>query len=605
MSDNIIALLPEHVANQIAAGEVVQRPASVVKELLENAVDADATTIKLIIKDAGKSLIQVIDNGKGMSAADARMCFERHATSKIKTSDDLFALNTKGFRGEALSSIASVAQVELKTAQKENSTGQHIVIEGGKFISQEECQTPIGSTFIIKNLFFNIPARRNFLKNDTIEQKHIIEEFERIALAHTNIKFILISNGNEILNLANGSLIVRIKQLYGNYLQKDLIPVAESTNYLKIEGYVSTPPAAVKVRKEQFLFVNKRFIKSPFLNHAIYEAYKELIGFQSHPKYFIFLELDPKNIDINIHPTKTEIKFTDERTIYMLLLSVIKRALGKANAGPSIDFENESILLNDNSFSSEKTLTPPQVNYNPNYNPFSYSDTTSTNSNKKNWEKLFEGFKHDTEIQTPELEGKQTNIHSEDSELEELDVFQLGKKYLVTSINYNVFIIDQQRAHERIIYEYYFHSGVDTKIPTQQLLFPEQIEMSANDFQLVKNLLKEFKILGFDIEEFGKNSIVVNGAPAELKEFSIQSTIDGVLETYKLNTLDAKLEMHDNLCRAVAKNTCIKYGKQLQPEEMKMLVANLMKCQNPLYTANGKPVIMEVLNEEVEKFFKK
>ena len=603
MSENIIALLPEHVANQIAAGEVVQRPASVVKELLENAVDAGATSIKLIIKDAGKSLIQVIDNGKGMNAVDARMCFERHATSKIRKSEDLFLLHTKGFRGEALSSIASVAQVELKTSQEENHTGQHLIIEGGKFISQEECQCSRGSTFIIKNLFFNIPARRNFLKNDTVEQKHIIEEFERVALAHTGIKFVLISNGNELLNLNSGSLIVRIKQLYGNYMQKDLVPVAENTSYLNISGYVSTPTSAVKVRKEQFIFVNNRFIKSPFLSHAIYEAYKELIGFQSHPKYFIFLELDPKYIDINIHPTKTEVKFTDERTVYMLLLSVIKRALGKANAGPSLDFENENIIQNETFSSAGKIITPPKVSYNPNYNPFTNNQASNLGSNKKNWEKLFEGFKEDSE-NTEEV--KQHNlIDNDDQTAEHFEIIQLSRKYLITHIDQNLLVIDQQRAHERIIYEYYFLKENAAKIHSQQLLFPVQIEMSVNDFNLIKDLLAEFKNLGFEIEVFGKNSIVVNGAPAELNDFDISSTIDGIMETYKLNTLDAKIEMHDNLCRAIAKNTCIKYGKVLQFEEMEMLVKNLMQCENPLYTANGKPVIMELAGSEIEKFFKK
>lgn len=341
MSNSIIALLPDHVANQIAAGEVVQRPASVVKELIENAIDAGATSIRLILKDAGKSLIQVIDNGKGMSAADARMCFERHATSKISSADDLFALTTKGFRGEALASIAAVAQVEMKTRQLGDTLAQRLVVEGGKFIVQEECQAAEGTSFVVKNLFFNIPARRNFLKNDSVEQKHILDEVERVALPHTTVNFVVISNGNEILNLPAGNLIQRIKALLGAYVQKELVSIDEKTEYVKISGYVSMPASATKVRKEQFFFVNNRFVKHPFLNHAVYEAYKELIGHQSHPRYFIFLELDPKEIDINIHPTKTEVKFTDDKTAYMLLLSAVKRALGKADVAPSLDFEAE------------------------------------------------------------------------------------------------------------------------------------------------------------------------------------------------------------------------------------------------------------------------
>lgn len=607
MSENIIALLPDHVANQIAAGEVVQRPASVVKELLENSVDAGATSIKLIIKDAGKSLIQVIDNGKGMSPFDARMCFERHATSKISKADDLWSLTTKGFRGEALASIAAVAQVELKTKQEKDLVAQQIIIEGGKFISQEECQAPTGTNFTVKNLFFNITARRNFLKNDQIEQKHIIDEFERLALPHTNIHFVLISNGNEILNLPPGNLIQRIKLLYGNYMQKDLVPVSEDTQFLKISGYVSLPDAAVKTRKEQFLFINGRFIRNAFLNHAIYEAYKELISFQSHPKFFLFLELDPKHIDINIHPTKTEVKFTDEKSIYMLLLSVVKRALGKANVAPSLDFETS--ITSDFTSSPDKVYTQPKVNFNPDYNPFKTGNSSGftggsedlQKANRQNWESLFEGFRENPE----DAQSQQQVLETVKKEAADYQVFQLNLKYIVTTHEKNILIIDQQRAHERIVYEHYLHTLKGGKIPSQQLLFPEQIEMSANDFNLVRDLKDEFMMLGFDIEEFGKNSIVINGAPADLQDFNVVQTIEGIIETYKLNTIDARIEKHDNLCRAIAKNTSIRYGKFLSEEEMKLMVGHIFNCENPLYTANGKPVMMEVELTEIEKFFRK
>lgn len=613
MSTNVIALLPDHVANQIAAGEVVQRPASVVKELLENAIDAGATNIKLIIKDSGKSLIQVIDNGKGMSPFDARLCFERHATSKINKADDLFALTTKGFRGEALASIAAIAQVELKTKQENDIVGQHIEIEGGKFISQTECQAPTGTTFTVKNLFYNIPARRNFLKNDTVEQKHIIDEFERVALPHCNIHFTFTSNGNEILNLPAGNLIQRIKLLYGNYMQKDLVPIAEETSFIKIGGYVSLPGSAVKVKKDQFIFINDRFIKNPFLNHAIYEAYKELIGYQSHPKYFIFLQLDPKYIDINIHPTKTEVKFTDDRTIYMTLLSSVKRALGKANVGPSIDFENE-MSMNNPAPSQDRIITAPKISYNPDYNPFKNTGSTGNYSgnesglqkvNKQNWENLFDGFKKTTETEHTETDNTQQSIESIKQDAIEFNVFQLNSKYIVTSYNKNVLIIDQQRAHERIVYEHYLNTKSEQAIPSQQILFPEQIELSVNDFSLVQSLKDHFLLLGFDVSEFGKNSIVVNGVPADLQDFNVTSTIEGILETYKLNTIDTKIEKHDNLCRAIAKNTCIKYGKNLEDDEMKMMVNHLLQCENPLYTANGKPVMMEIETSDIEKFFKK
>jgi DNA mismatch repair protein MutL len=606
MPNNVIALLPDHVANQIAAGEVVQRPASVVKELLENAIDAGATQIKLIIKDAGKGLIQVIDNGKGMNPFDARMCFERHATSKITSADDLFTLTTKGFRGEALASIAAIAQVELKTKQETDVVGQHIVIEGSKFISQSECQTATGTSFTIKNLFFNVPARRNFLKNDQIEQKHIIDELERVAIPHTNIHFVFQSNGNEVLNLPIGNLLQRIKSLLGNYIQKELVPISEDTGFVKVSGYVSLPSVAVKSRKEQYFFVNNRFVRNPFLNHAIYEAYKDLISYQSHPRYFLFLELDPKHIDINIHPTKTEVKFTDDKAVYMLLVSSIKRALGKVNAAPSIDFDVDQ-SLDFNSVSSNKIITAPTIKYNENYNPFyTNTETALQKTNKQHWENLFEGFKTNLPQESIEQKTKEQQVfQSLKKEALEFSVFQLNLKYLVTTFNNNVIIIDQQRAHERIVYEYYLKTKPETKIASQQLLFAEQLEFSANDFSLIKNLIDEFKILGFDIDVFGKNSMIVNGTPSDLQDFNIPQTIDGILESYKLNTIDAKLEKHDNLCRAIAKNICIKYGKVLEASEMKQLLNQLINCENPLYTASGKIIMMETNYIDIDKFFKR
>jgi len=606
MINNVIALLPDHVANQIAAGEVVQRPASVVKELLENAIDAGATHIKLIIKDAGKTLIQVIDNGKGMNPFDARMCFERHATSKISSADDLFTLTTKGFRGEALASIAAISQVELKTKREEDVVGQQLIIEGSKFISQAECQTATGTSFTVKNLFYNIPARRNFLKNDQIEQKHIIDELERVAIPHTNIHFIFQSNSNEILNLPAGNLLNRIKSLLGNYIQKELIPIAEDTGFVKVNGFVSLPEAAVKSKKEQYFFVNNRFVRNPFLNHAVYEAYKELISYQSHPRYFLFLQLDPKHIDINIHPTKTEVKFTDDKVVYMLLVSSIKRALGKANAAPSIDFEsNHSVDFN--LVSNNRLVTAPTITYNEKYNPFNFSnETTLQKTNKQHWENLYNGFStNNSELAIEEKNNEQQAFQTLKKEALDFSVFQLNLKYLVTTFNNNVLVIDQQRAHERIVYEHYLSTKAQTKIASQQLLFAEQLELSANDFGLIKNLIEEFKLLGFDLDVFGKNSMIVNGTPVDLQDFNIAETIDGILETYKLNTIDAKLEKHDNLCRAIAKNTCTKYGKVLEVDEMKQLLNHLFNCENPLYTANGKVIIMETNYLEIDKFFKR
>jgi DNA mismatch repair protein MutL len=609
---NIISLLPEHVANQIAAGEVVQRPASVVKELLENAIDAGATQIKLIVKDAGKTQIQVIDNGSGMSPFDARMCFERHSTSKIKSADDLFNLHTKGFRGEALASIAAVAQVELKTKQSADTVGQLIEIEGGKFVNQSECQSPVGTSFSVKNLFFNIPARRNFLKEDSTELRHIIDEFERVALPHYNIHFIMYSNNNEIFNLPPSGLIQRIMGLFSNSMNQKLVPIEQTTDVVKISGYVGKPETAKKKRGEQYFFVNNRFIKSPYLNHAVYEAYRELTAHDAHPAWYLFLEVDAKNIDINIHPTKTEIKFIDDKTIYALLHSSVKRALGKANVGPSLDFESEmSFSIEANT--GNRIIEPPKVHYNPDYNPFKKqnpgyktSDTDLEKSNKKNWETLYDGFKNSPEelIDVPlenQIEG-QNEIRSESITYK---TFQISGKYIVTSFNSDVVLVDQQRAHERILYEHFLGSKEQKPISTQKVLFPVHLELSTNDFVLVQNLSAEFKLLGFDIEPFGKNNIVINGTPAELGDFNAQQMIEGVLENYKLNLLDKKMDIHDNLCRALAKNTCIKYGKNLEEAEMQMIISHLLNCTDPLYSPNGKPVMMEISREETEKFFKR
>lgn len=601
MSDSIISLLPDHVANQIAAGEVVQRPASVVKELVENAIDAGATAITLILKDAGKSLIQVMDDGKGMNALDARMCFERHATSKISSADDLFRLTTKGFRGEALASIAAIAQVELKTRQTDDTLGQQIIVEGGKFISQEECQAPKGTSFIVKNLFYNIPARRNFLKNDSVEQKHILDEVERTAVPHTGIHFTVISNGNEILNLPVGSLIQRIKALLGAYIQKELLPISEATDFVNISGYISLPSSATKVRKEQFFFVNNRYVRNAYLNHAVYEAYKELIGHQSHPRYFIFLEINPQHIDINIHPTKTEVKFTDDKTVYMLLLSAVKRALGKANVGPSLDFESE-MSFSAPAPSHGRVLTAPQISYNTSYNPFSSPGPAAPDkNNRQNWESLFEGFKNTDAPEQPE----QSKMQEIQRETLDFQSFQLNNKYIVTAYNNNVLIVDQQRAHERIVYEHYLRSKKDGRIPSQQMLFPEQMELSANDFSIIHDLIEELRHLGFEIEIFGKNSIVVNGVPADMQDFNVRETLEGILETYKLNTIDARVEKRDNLCRAIARNIAIKAGKNLEQEEIALLLNHLFRCENPLYTAAGKTVMMDVDYQEVENFFRK
>lgn len=612
---NVITLLPESVANQIAAGEVVQRPASIVKELLENAIDAKATFIKLIVKDAGRTLVQVIDNGSGMNPVDARMAFERHATSKIKKAEDLFDLHTKGFRGEALASIAAVAQVELKTRREEDLVGQLVEIEGSKFIRQEECQAPAGSSFSVKNLFFNIPARRNFLKEDSIELKHIIDEFERVAMPHPAIHFQLFSNGNELYNLPASNLMERISGLFSKTMQSKLVQVSEVTDVVKISGYIGKPESAKKRRGDQYFFVNDRFIKSAYLNHSVMEAYRELIPGDTHPAYYLFLVVDPHTIDINIHPTKTEVKFQDEKTIYALLHSAVKRALGKANLAPSLDFNSEMSFDIDYS----KAVSQPTVSVNKDYNPFrtepsqkhSYPKDTETDlqkNNRQNWESLYANYSSadlSTESMGLEVEQKpqQATLGYEQTEYKG---FQLYLKYIVTPHHNGLLVIDQQRAHERILYEHYIATRTQkTATASQQMLFPVTLELTPNDFALTDTLMPHFKQLGFDIEPFGKNTVVVQGTPAELGEFNTQEMIEGILETYKLNTFDTRLDPFENMCISMAKNAGIKYGKVLQDEEINLMLQHLFLCENPMYSPSGKPVIMEMGKAELDAFFKK
>ena len=616
---NVITLLPDSVANQIAAGEVVQRPSSIVKELLENAIDAKATFIKLIVKDAGKTLVQVIDNGLGMNPVDARMAFERHATSKIKKAEDLFQLHTKGFRGEALASISAVAQVELKTKRAEDIVGQLIIIEGNKFIKQEECQAPTGSSFSIKNLFFNIPARRNFLKDDNVELKHIIDEFERVCLPHSDIHFQLYSNGNEIYNLPPASLIERISGLFSKTLQGKLVQINEITDVVKISGYVGKPESAKKRRGDQYFFVNDRFIKSPYLHHSIAEAYRELISNDSHPAYYLFLEVNPEFIDINIHPTKTEIKFQDEKIIYAILHSSVKRALGKANLAPSLDFNSEMSFEIDYT----KSVSQPTVNVNRDYNPFNNNSSKSSNSssgykepkesdlqknNKQNWESLYQNYNqtdYKAEIENLQLE-KQAEQTKLDHQAFTHKGFQLYNKYIISAHENGLLVIDQQRAHERILYEHYIATK-DRNIgaASQQVLFPVTIELTPNDFVLLETLMPHFKLLGFEIEPFGKNTTVVQGTPAELGEFNTQEMVEGILETYKLNTFDVKMDPFENICKSMAKSAGIKYGKQLDDQEITLMLEHLFLCENPMYSPNGKPVIMEMSKLELDAFFKK
>jgi len=590
---DIISILPDSVANQIAAGEVIQRPASAVKELLENAVDAGSTSIKVIVKDAGKTLIQVIDNGCGMSETDARMCLERHATSKITKAGDLFNIQTMGFRGEAIASIAAIAQVELG-----EELGTKIHVEGSDVKSQEPCTCPDGTSIAVKNLFYNVPARRNFLKSNPVETRHIIDEFHRIAIAQPQIALSLHHDNNEMLHLETGTMRQRIVGIFGTNYNQRLVPVEEKTSILKLTGFVGKPEFAKKTRGEQFFFVNKRFIKNAYLHHAVQNAFKELLSKESYPSYFLFLDMDPKTIDINIHPTKTEIKFENDRAIYAILHSSVKQALGKYNIAPALDFEQET-SFNIPPHKTGTEIKAPTIKVNPEYNPFK-TETLSPRdkSNKANWEKLYQEPKGEATQHVILTEGDKDTF-----EVNKNTIFQLQNRYIVTSTQSGLMIIDQQNAHERILYERFTEALEKNKGISQQELFPQTVEFSPGDFQLVKELEKEIRTLGFDIREFGKNNYVIHGAPSDAPEGNTKALLENIIEQYKQNASELKLEKRDNLARSLAKNTAIKAGKILGQEEMSSLIDELLACKMPYYSPNGSPTITMLTLKELEKKF--
>ncbi|MES2285707.1 MAG: DNA mismatch repair endonuclease MutL [Bacteroidota bacterium] len=615
MSD-IIHLLPDSVANQIAAGEVVQRPASAVKELMENALDAGATSITLIVKDAGKTLIQVIDNGCGMSETDARMSFERHATSKIKKADDLFAIRTMGFRGEALASIAAIAQVELKTKRIGDELGVQINIEGSEVKSQEACLCPEGSSLSIKNLFYNIPARRNFLKNDSVELRHIIDEFQRVSIPNPHIAFSLHHNATEVFHLEPGSLKQRLMAIFGSSYNTRLVPVEEDTSIVKIKGFVIKPEFAKKTRGEQFFFLNKRFIKNTYLHHAVQSAFEELLPKDSFASYFLLLDVDPKTIDINIHPTKTEVKFEDEKTVYAFLRSAIKKSLGQFNIAPSIDFNQETHLYNMPLKPIDGIIRQPTIKVDPTFNPFktdsqsNFTDSDRELSKRSNWEKMYSrhvddqpGFeiKKEEEIQQTVNADWDNQFHESNKKL----TYQLHNKYVLSHIKTGFMVIDQQGAHERILYERVLETFEKHKSSTQQELFPKTIELNATDFALVKELQTEIKEIGFDIREFGKNTYVIHGVPADTVNYDSSALLEGLIENYKQNLQELKSNKRENLARSMARNMSIKSGKALTQEEMNNLIDELFACKMPYSTPSGKPTISTFSIDELDKRFKK
>jgi DNA mismatch repair protein MutL len=617
---SIIQLLPDHVANQIAAGEVVQRPASVVKELLENAVDAKATEIKLIVKDAGKTLVQVIDNGVGMSVTDARLCFERHATSKIRHAEDLFALHTKGFRGEALASIAAIAHVELKTKQDQEELGVHIVIEGSKFVSQEVAVLPRGTSFSIKNLFFNIPARRNFLKSDTVEFRHIVDEFERVALAHANISFMLYHNGSEMFNLPGSNTRQRIVNIFGGRTNEKLVPVKETTEIVEIQGFVCKPEFAKKNRGEQFFFVNNRFIKSGYLHHAVMAAYEGLLKDGCQPGYFLYLEVPPHTIDINIHPTKTEIKFDDEHALYAILRSTIKHSLGQFNVAPVLDFDRDANLDTPYNYEKREAVLPTVV-VDRNYNPFaeekparqastSFSSSPSFRKAEKtpSWESLYTGLSEVSEELSAELNFESEEVTGSlfnDSDVEQAvqKTYQIHKKYIVSPIKSGLVIIDQKRAHQRILYEQFLTSITVHHAASQQLLFPLVMHFNKSELDLISEMKGALENTGFVFAEINHDHIVVSGLPVNVVESEVSILLEELINDLQQEVPDSSFSQTDSIAKSMARSLAIKTGILLTEKEQENMVNSLFACKEPGVSPFHKPTFITVSVEDLDKRF--
>ena len=616
---DIIQLLPDHVANQIAAGEVVQRPASVVKELLENAIDADATEIKLIVKNAGKTLVQVIDNGKGMSVTDARLSFERHATSKIKSAEDLFQLNTKGFRGEALASIAAIAHVELKTKRPEDELGTAIEIEGSTVKSQEVSVTPTGTSVSVKNLFFNIPARRNFLKSDTVEFRHITDEFHRVALAHPNIAFAFYHNGSDMFNVPQENYRQRIVHIFGTKTNEKLVPVEEETEVLKISGFVGKPEFSKKTKSEQFFFVNHRFIKRPYLNHAINAAFEGLLKDGYHPSYFLNLTVDPKTIDINIHPTKTEIKFDDEHTLYAILRSAVKHSLGQFNIAPVLDFEHQSSFNTPYSYKDKKASTPA-IEVDRQFNPFSDDmnsgkQTLSQRTNFKqasssSWEGLYVGLeskgnnsKDNFSEVTFESDSQNQPIFKDSSIEITKTTFQLQQKYIVSTLKSGMLIIDQNRAHQRILYENFLKHITIKEATSQQLLFPLQLHFTPNETQIIGDLKLDLEHTGFVFSKLNEKEITITGVPVGVPESEVSIILEQLISDVENDVPDANFSATDLLAKSMAKSLAIKNGQSLNSAEQEHMVNSLFACKEPNVSPTNRLTFITMAVDAIEKKF--
>lgn len=670
---SIIQLLPDHVANQIAAGEVVQRPSSVVKELVENAVDAGATDIKLIVKDAGKTLIHVIDNGKGMNVTDARLCFERHATSKIRQAEDLFALHTKGFRGEALASIAAIAHVELKTKQAADELGTHIIMEGSNVLSQEVAVIPNGTSFLIKNLFYNIPARRNFLKSDSVEFRHVVDDFERVALAHPEIHFTLIHNGSEVFNLPISNLRQRLVNVFGGKTNEKLVPVHEDTDLVSIRGFVGKPEFAKKNRGEQFFFVNERYIKSHYLHHAIMSAFEGLLKDGSQPSYFLFLDVPPNSIDINIHPTKTEIKFDDEQALYAILRAAVKHGIGQFSVANAIDFDRDhSLDLPVDMI--KKEAVKPTIDVDTSFNPFkeeemetsqtytsklsasnfsSYSGGSSKafgngnpfdtristqeafdtapkktqerfqevpkSNNTQNWESLYVNLKADTAAIDETLPSKSwdtTDISFESDEVtgslfESIDdthqaskrTYQIHKKYIISPIKSGMMILNQQRAHQRVLFEQFLENITLHKAPSQQLLFPLQLYFSNHEMRMIEELRHDLEHMGFMFEQMNSDNVLISGLPVTIIESEVAKLIEILLIDLQDDFTDKTYNQADQIAKSMARSLSIKTGTALNEEEQENLVNSLFGCKEPNISPFNKPTFITLDVTELDKKF--
>ncbi|HLU81561.1 MAG TPA: DNA mismatch repair endonuclease MutL [Flavobacteriaceae bacterium] len=612
---DIIQLLPDHVANQIAAGEVVQRPASVVKELLENSVDAEANKISLVVKDAGKTLIQVNDNGKGMSMTDARLCFERHATSKIKTADDLFHLNTKGFRGEALASIAAISQVELKSKQAENETGTLIKIEASEVLSQEAWAGPQGTSISVKNLFFNIPARRNFLKSNSVEMRHIIDEFQRVALAHPQIAFSLYHNGNELFQLPISNLRQRIVNIFGAKTNEKLVPVNEETDILSVLGFVGKPEFAKRTRGEQFFFVNDRYIKSPYLQHAVNSAFEGLLREKVHPSYFLYLKVKPESIDINIHPTKTEIKFEDEHALYAIIRSAVKHCLGQFNVAPVLDFDRDADLDTPYSF-KDKPVKTPNIEVDRDFNPFKTSgndiEKKSFPNKKENisgWEEFYSGFTPDRNFESSPDSLEIESGRPEEGFFEKGDhepqkpTFQLRKKYIVGSLKNGMFILDQHRAHYRILYEEMLKNITVSPAPSQQLLFPLKLHYNTSEIELLQQLKPDLEQTGFVFEEISKKEVVITGIPTAISVESTSNLLENLLADFQDGIPGSGFEQTDLLAKSLARNMAVKAGTVLEETEQIALINSLFACKETDLTPSNRKIFITIDERELDKKF--